>query len=790
MKKFIPLILSAMISFAGYGQVTSSKIYIKDFQYNDDRLEIIYGFNNVKPAAKYHVWLEIYSEKGNKIPCSSLKGDIGMVVPSGEKKITWLPANDQVNIEEKITLKIFATEQIEPKPGKAYLYSTLYPGAGHRQVGGNNKLYLGIIGYAGIGGAIAFNSMAAAALADYRVEQDPAKSVELMDKATFNRNISIACAGVSAAVWALDYFLISRTASKAKNRKPGEIEMDVHKSDLLSFETQPKFISTRGLPPNLFADLAFNDANGNGIVEAGEKAEINITLSNQGKGNAMNLNVQVTDNFSDPSLKTGQVQEIPVIAPGGSVKITIPITTDMDLKTAEHKLQINVTEKYGYDMDPAYLVMQSFAYQHAKMAYSGMEILDSGQGTFAISEDGQLQPGESVIAKIMVQNIGQGIANNVTYTVTTTDNNIFLRDNTGTLGSINPGEVKEIFFNLSPNKRVAYKDKLPVFLDLKEEKQKGNLTAFQLPVQLNQKPPKSNIMTVSSDVESLTRNIARFEYSSKKFTAITGNVINIKAVAPSKTKRNNAVAVVMGVSRYENMAPAPYADNDASIMKEYFEKVLGIKQVLLFTNAEVTISRMNKIFNPEYGELQKAVVKGETEVFVFFSGHGVPDKSGENTYLFPYDGVKEDLETFSYNTTRLYENLSKLGAAKVTVILDACFSGSSRKTDKVKEENLVAQKGVRLKPQKPWKNNSTFNMISSSTGEETSLGFDPSETGLFTYYFCAGLQGKSDLNNDKKITLSELNQYVTGKVTEHSKKISGIQTPEFEGDENMVLVEF
>jgi uncharacterized caspase-like protein len=238
------------------------------------------------------------------------------------------------------------------------------------------------------------------------------------------------------------------------------------------------------------------------------------------------------------------------------------------------------------------------------------------------------------------------------------------------------------------------------------------------------------------------------------------------------------------------MAPAPYADNDARIMKEYFEKVLGISQVLIFTNEEVTISRLNRVFNPGYGELQKAVIKDSTEVFVFFSGHGIPDKTGDNTYLFPYDGIKEDLETFAYNTNKLYENLEKLQSKKITVILDACFSGSSRQSTKIKEENLVAQKGVIIKAKKHWLDNEAFTMINSSTGTETSLGYDASETGLFTYFFCAGLQGKADENEDKIINLGELKRYVYKNVTENSQRMTGLQTPEFSGDEEGILVEY
>ena len=73
---------------------------------------------------------------------------------------------------------------------------------------------------------------------------------------------------------------------------------------------------------------------------------------------------------------------------------------------------------------------------------------------------------------------------------------------------------------------------------------------------------------------------------------------------------------------------------------------------------------------------------------------------------------------------------------------------------------------------------------------ETSLCFDPSETGLFTYFLCAGLQGKADKNNDGKITTGELQNYIKNNVIEISTKIHGRQTPQFYGNKNVVLGEY
>ena len=82
----------------------------------------------------------------------------------------------------------------------------------------------------------------------------------------------------------------------------------------------------------------------------------------------------------------------------------------------------------------------------------------------------------------------------------------------------------------------------------------------------------------------------------------------------------------------------------------------------------------------------------------------------------------------------------------MTVFLDACFSGVSRNSEAYKAENLVAMKGVKIRPVvgQPWETDPNFTVFSSSYFDQTSLAFDPSETGPGTYFLCAGLQGKAE----------------------------------------------
>jgi hypothetical protein len=551
---------------------------------------------------------------------------------------------------------------------------------------------------------------------------------------------------------------------------------------------EPKY--EKGFPPNLFVDLSFEDANGNGIIESEERAELKLTIINKGKGKAQGLNVIIEDNIKDYSFTIDDKKKIYLINPDESVDVIIPIKAGFNVKTAEHKLKINVKEHFGYDMDPAILILNTLEYQKPKLVFSGLEIVDNGQNASTIIKDGQLQAGEMAQMKIVIQNVGQNISYNTKYSVYSTDNNIFIEKGQGNLGNLAIGEVKEFWINISPNKRVTSKEKLPVYLSLTNEKNLGQLKE-NLPVVLDQKPPQTKTLEVKADIEKLQKQVARFEYKSKKFTANIGTIKNIASVSPAKTVRKNAIAVIIGVENYSDLPPAPYAENDAEIMKKYFKTRLGVDKVVLFKDKEVSGFIFDDIFNPNYGELQKSILKGETDLFVFYSGHGVPSKDGEKIYLFPSDGKVERLESQGYDLNKFYQNLEALGAKSVTVFLDACFSGSSKATEKISTENLVATKGLRIEPKlvSPWRTNPNFSVFNSSAANETSLGFDPSQTGLFTYYMCVGLQGDADLNQDKKITNGELFDFVQLKVVETSKKIFGVQTPQFNGNRDMVLVE-
>lgn len=562
------------------------------------------------------------------------------------------------------------------------------------------------------------------------------------------------------------------------------------KSAPVRLKIEPKYV--RELPPDIFVELNFEDGNNNGILEANEVALLKLSITNRGKGTAQGLLVKVNPLNNDPNLLIEDGVQIPFLYAEQTTQVSIPIKAGFGIGTVQHKLKITVTEHYGYDMDPAYLVLSSLAYQEPNLVFAGLEVFDVGQGTAALNEDGKVQAGEQVRVKLVLQNIGQNIAEDTRFYVTTADNNIYLANNKGSLGDIGIGEVKEFWVTISPNKRVDVDNQLPIYLNVVNKYNRGNIEGFWLPIVLNQKPPETEIVEVKADIEKLQEQVARFEYNSKRITATTGKLLNIYELPDSKISRKNAIAIVLGVEDYKYFAKAPYATNDAKLIAQYFNQVFGIEKVFTYTNDEISGFFFENMFNPDFGELQKAVIEDETEVFVFYSGHGLPAKDGETVYILPYDGRIEALNKQGFELNKLYSNLEALNAKNVTIFIDACFSGVSRATEIYKTQNLVAMKGVSIKPKikQPWLDNPNFMVFTSSDFEETSLGFDPTETGLFTYFVCAGLLGEADENEDRKVTSGELKNYVIAEVVRTSVKIRGQQTPRFYGNEEIILSEY
>ena len=323
----------------------------------------------------------------------------------------------------------------------------------------------------------------------------------------------------------------------------------------------------------------------------------------------------------------------------------------------------------------------------------------------------------------------------------------------------------------------------------------GDITSEIIPLPLDQVPETPTLFTIEANYDKLlaARKTEVFSNSDRISSNIKIKDINVAPVG--EALYSDAVAIVLGAE--ENgygIAPAPYAARDAQVMSKYFKTTMGIRDVRLFTNKEVTRSRLSDIFDNN-GELQRAVKEGETDVFVFYSGHGMPDVADNGSadlYLFPYDGRKDMLRERGYSLNKLYTNLAALNARSVTVILDACFSGSSRQSNAFATVPISNEKGITIRSRdvtvRPWESQPNFRVLTSSNGAQTSLGFDQSQSGLFTYYLATGMQGDADADEDGSITFQELFDFISENVSKTARQIrNGDQSPQLFGNADFVI---
>ena len=158
-------------------------------------------------------------------------------------------------------------------------------------------------------------------------------------------------------------------------------------------------------------------------------------------------------------------------------------------------------------------------------------------------------------------------------------------------------------------------------------------------------------------------------------------------------------------------------------------------------------------------------MKNQPEIIFYYAGHGFPDENTHVPYLIPVDVNATNLNS-AISLKDVYRKLGKTGAAKITVLLDACFSGGGR------NQGLLAARSIMIKPKEE---NAMGNMVvfSASTGEQSSLPYHAKKHGMFTYYLLKKLQ-----ESNGTVTFGVLNDYLKDNVGIKSLQINGkVQDP-------------
>ncbi len=554
------------------------------------------------------------------------------------------------------------------------------------------------------------------------------------------------------------------------------------------------------MPPDLRMKINFVDANNNNILEAEERGYIKLNIINKG-GKADNVKVTVVPVNNANGVRLPESTFTSSVRKNGTWDVSIPMIADIDVPTGYTNFLIKVSEPMGYDIN-ATLELSTFEFQKAKLRMNGVEISDSGVDVkpYNGNPDNKIQNMDVVRATVMIQNVGDGEAHNVRYKVTSKDPNVrlltmsgYAQEVPGTIGDMLVGQAKEISFRLSPNAHYVHKQGyIPLYLTVTEDKGFGNITSRQIPIPFDAATIKPEVVKVEANKEKLIASLGTKVVSDDDRVISDVKFKDITVAPLGQSIYQDAVAVVIGSEEYmdKTIVPAPYAARDAEVMTEYFRKSMGIKNIKSYINEEATVMALNTLLDSEIGSLSSLVTPGQTDLYVYYSGHGVPlpNKDGEmEVFLIPYDVPKDGISRYGYSLNKLYADLSGLNAKSVTVILDACFSGGSRLSEVYESKSITNQKftlGDMAKMDEPWRNNPNFRVFTSSKGNQTSQANDRTRSGRFTYYLAVGLQGDADKDGNGKVTMTELYEFVQDNV---HKETAGQQTPQFYGNSDFVV---
>jgi hypothetical protein len=474
------------------------------------------------------------------------------------------------------------------------------------------------------------------------------------------------------------------------------------------------------------SNVRFQDIDGNkdNILDAKERGVISFDVANNGKGNAYNLLLECNEAshlrgfLFDKSLSVGNIES--------SAKSTykIPVSATTELVAGEVKMTITIKEANGFDSDPFLISFKTESFKTPLLVIADKEFTN-------MESAGKIKLGENINLKLLIQNKGQGIANEVKVSFKNPENVFAIADDKYQFTSLQPGETRTISYEFLPNKRYVGST---LSIGVIVEEQLG-LYGVNEKLELSLEKELSQTMQVAIEGQRKADIII-------KDASLTSDVDN--NIPDNKIVNSNRYALIIGNEDYAKYqtglnteSNVQFAINDARSFKEYCLKTMGVPEANLIFSLNATSGQMLR----DIDKINKIIKNsgGDAEVIVYFAGHGLPDEEKKEPYLFPVDVSGADIQR-AIKLQDIYTQLTQYPSKRVTVFLDACFTGGGR------SQGLLAARMIKTKP--------TANVLSgnivvytASSGEQTSLPWTDKHHGMFTYCLLKAIkEKKGDLN--------------------------------------------
>ncbi len=263
---------------------------------------------------------------------------------------------------------------------------------------------------------------------------------------------------------------------------------------------------------------------------------------------------------------------------------------------------------------------------------------------------------------------------------------------------------------------------------------------------------------------------------------VAAEINGLKIDTIKKKQETDAVAIIIGIQNYKKIPKSNYSNDDARVFSEYANKVLGVKQqnIKVLIDDEADNAEIYRAFQ---NWLPIKVKKNKTDIYVFYSGHGLPSDDGNSLFFLPHGADRDFISKTAINQSEIIAALQATQPNSVTMFIDSCYSGLTRTGDAL----LASARPIVIKS-KNVEYPTNFTVISASSPEQISWSSAELKHGIFSYYLMKGMEGDADENKDGKITAGEIQTYLADMVPKQAMTMNRKQMPQLTGDANRVLV--
>jgi hypothetical protein len=517
--------------------------------------------------------------------------------------------------------------------------------------------------------------------------------------------------------------------------------------ELMKSRTRSGYVNiSKDLPkvPNIEivkGSLTFSDADGNQIINANEATTILFQLKNSGTGPGLKLEAIIAEKNALPGLKLVKSINIGTLPPGAIAEVEIPVTGTAGTTDSKALFSISIIEANGFGTDPEYIEVPVKAFESPMVRIVDSKIT-SQTGTL-------IEKKKPFEVQVLVQNVGQGKADNISLVLPVPENMFCLSDNTSiVINSLAPGEQKLVEYSFIANNNYTLND---IELD------------FQLKEQYNKYAENKNIHIAMNQQVASDKLVIQGKSGGSKIIEVGSLSSSVdKNIPINPAKKPYRIALIIGNEDYSGNLNAEvnvdYAKNDATIFKQYVFNTLGVPE-----------ENINFLINSTAGEMRKKIelvakllekMGPSAELIFYYAGHGLPDESTKAPYLIPVDVDASNLSA-AIKLSDVYNMFGNSGASRITVFLDACFSGGGR------NQGLLSARGVKIVPRNE---TITGNMIvfSASTSEQSALPLKREKHGIFTFFLLKKLQETGGV-----VTYNDLAAFINQNVSVESLKVNG-----------------